>query len=355
VVCGSLDPWNQKIALVLLIFFPILAKNKNAILCARSPKKGRGLRPITFLCADMVKTMDIANPSYAGPSRKRRGKYLTRTRTSRKRQKTISNATRKSIKMISRAQAKKILLGLSETKYLDFIYDDQEAQEAYNQTPREGQTSYPNATNPPGNRCPMVQIEPGNHVSARQGATVLLQSIKMKVYLYSPANFQTIFGTFSGAIMPPRVRLLIVQWPDQTTSTSALLNGEDDGPLDTTVTAIPTPDWGPCMAPYNTKNSANCKILYDRTINITTDIFTHSSGSDAYQPWSKSFDINLKGFYKTVQFNNNNSVSDSSHISGAIGLYFMMDDTVSATDSAVKPYMRKVFCRVVGRTTFKDI
>jgi len=348
-------PGTKKIALVLLIFFPILAKKKNAILCARSQKKGRGLRPITFLCVYMVKSMDIANPAYAGPSRKRRGKYLTRSRSSKKRQKTISAATRKSIKAISRAQAKKILLDLSETKYLDFIYDDQEAQEEYNQIPREGQTNYPNSTNPPGNRFPIVQIEPGDHVSARTGASVMLQTIKMKVYLYSPADFQTIFGPVTGAIMPPRVRLLIVQWPDQTNNTSALLNGVDDGPLDTDVVAIPTPDWGPCMAPYNTKNSANCKILYDRTIDITTDLYTHSSGSDTYQAWSKSFDINLKGFNKNLQFNNNNSVSDSSHMAGAIGLYFMMDDTVSASDSALKPYMRKVYCRIVGRTTFKDI
>lgn len=335
-----------------MIFLPILAKKENAILYARSSKKrSQFCDPSLFLCL-MVQSM-ISNPTYTGPTRKRRGKYLIRTR-SKKRQKTKATASVKSIARISRTQARKIFLGLAETKYLEFIYDDKEAQEAHNQIPMEGSTNYPNASNPGGTRIPMCQIEPGDHVSARDGAQVMLQSIRMKVYLYSPGDFQAITAPITGAIMPPRVRLLIVQWPDQTTSTSALLNGADDGPLDTSVLAIPTPDWGPCMAPYNTKNSPNCKILYDRTIDIRSDWMAHGAG-DFYQPWSTSFDINLKGFNKKLSFNSANAVSDSSTAANTIGAYFMMDDTVSATDSAVKPYMRKVYCRIVGRTTFKDI
>lgn len=290
----------------------------------------------------------IGNPSFNGPSRKRRGKYLVRTR-SKKRQKTTS--TKKQVQL-TKSVARKVMLGLAETKYLHWVYKDQQPDEEINAEMVVGYSVTASGVVSPETHFPITNIYRGNTVSKRDGQDITLMSINMQAHIYGSGA-----AAFIGNYMPPMIRVLVVQWLSTTTGLHTEVNDAKSGPLSSKVSQALSPDWGMAMAPYNTAESPNCKVLYDYKFAAPIEYNQGDPGAipptQGYiQPWSKVLNINLKNFRKRVSFNSKATTPNtwsSDIVSGAIGIYLLMDDTYVAGPA------QDVYMRVVGKTTFKDI
>lgn len=243
---------------------------------------------------------------------------------------------RRQVLNISEAELRKAFMKASDLHYVPVLIDDEPPQESLASTPVTIATTRANGGHVTNGA--LTAIELGDGPFARQDNSVSISRIMLKGCIYWAGS-----SSPASNYVPQNTRVIVIRTNDSRPTSPDLSEF-----LDLSISTFPTPDYGPAYAPVKVRNERRgIQILYDK---MYLDPGVEAVGSAFTYTSQRYVNINLrsKGGWEVNYTGSSSSAFNTS--SGAIWMYFLLDDNAVA---GVEP--RNVYMRAQGRVEFKDL
>lgn len=245
---------------------------------------------------------------------------------------------RKQVLNITKEQIRKAMIAGADMKYLPVLLDDARPSESIAATPVLITGSTPNGLS--ASEYTFTAIGQGDGPYARQDNSIQIKRIMLRGTIYWAGGAAASYNN-----VPQNCRVILIRTLDERTVFPTL-----DEFLDPTHLTFPTPDYSPTYAPVRVRHERkSIQILYDR---MFYDPGVEGVGSAGVFTGQRAFNINLPvGGVAGAECNySSSSTSSFNTTSGAIWMFFLLDDNAVGSEQP-----RTVYMRALGRTEFKDI